>query len=142
MKYVSNPKLLENTWHYEAKCKNCGETFHAKRSTAKYCSATCRMMDWHKTHDRPTGKKIPTKKTKIKEVKPKVETSEFAYKEVLNKNYVVAYLGRKGVKGIGDGQLMKKGETVVYTGGTVDSVNGIEVKRLSFTNYLVTVKKS
>lgn len=30
------------------KCKNCGKEFEAKRKTAKYCSAKCRKLAFHK----------------------------------------------------------------------------------------------
>lgn len=61
MKYVSIPKKVEG-WHYEAKCEFCGQAFEAKRSTAKFCSDTCRTMSHYKKETpKATGK---TKKPK------------------------------------------------------------------------------
>lgn len=129
MKYVSNPKLVENAWHWEVKCKNCGKTFHAKRRTAIYCSPTCRMMYFYKG----TTPKEQTKET-IKA--PPVGK----FQEVFKKYDLIKFLRSKGVRGVSwDVPVCSINSTIVLQGNTKDVLNGISVKRISNTHYSVTI---
>ena len=126
-KYVSSPRIVTG-WHYEAKCLNCGVVYHAKKSSAKFCSDTCRVMYFH------NGKKgvVKTKEPSVTVVKPDEKPLEFGkydlYEYVLQKyDYNLGY-------GVGNRIVPRNGELKINTkNGTT-----LMIKRISHSKYLLS----
>ena len=69
MKYVSEPRTVTG-WHYETKCLNCDVDYHAKRSTSKFCSDTCRIFYHIKKKNGLLVDKKPIEKKQPKQTTP------------------------------------------------------------------------
>ncbi len=70
-----------------AKCLECGGEFEAKRSTAKFCNANCRLS-FHRKNETLTNVTLKPEKIieKIEEVKSKIQAEKILEKQVVTKH--------------------------------------------------------
>lgn len=88
MKYVSEPRTVTG-WHYETKCLNCDVDYHAKRSTSKFCSDTCRIFYHIKKKNGLLADKKPIEKKPPKETKQTTPVPMYFKTKYLLREYLL-----------------------------------------------------
>lgn len=74
VKYIPKPKVIKDFrkpegGYFEATCEECGTTYYPLRSTSKFCSKSCLMMNWRKKNPKTLVKSKKVTKSKAESKK-------------------------------------------------------------------------
>jgi hypothetical protein len=130
IQYIPRKKLVidkrsEDGGYYEAICDECGNMFYPLRSTAKYCSRSCQVMNYRKN----------LKPKKTKEIKKESFKPDYLFNGLTN-----LFWDMKGFIKHGDNGILKK-ELRSLKHGEIYNYSTFAIKRISAYKYAIKISK-